>query len=168
MGKTPPGDIFRLRQLPPVGLADEDDPPGAKALRQELDGAGESPGDPGGTDTGRHTGLVVRDVARGIAMDELDLTGHAEFFGAEFRLLGEQPAHVDPGADDSVIACPGAQHLPRAAAEVEHPGPPFQAQRRAESGELFGREGVVDAVSAFSDVEDPWDVHFGKSPYGGE
>jgi hypothetical protein len=26
----------------------------------------------------------------------------------------------------------------------------------------------VDAVSAFSDVEDPWDVHFGKSPYGGE
>jgi hypothetical protein len=26
----------------------------------------------------------------------------------------------------------------------------------------------VDAVSTFGDVEDPWNVHFGKSPYGCE
>jgi len=26
----------------------------------------------------------------------------------------------------------------------------------------------VDAVSAFGDVEDAWNVHFGKSPYGFE
>ena len=83
-------------------------------------------------------------------------------------MLGEQLAHVDAGADDSVIACPGAQHLPRTAAEVEHSGPRFQTQRRAESGELFGCERVMDAVSTFGDVEDPWNVHFGKSPYGCE
>ena len=95
-------------------------------------------------------------------MDKLDVMSDAEFFGPEFRLLGEQPAHVDADAADAVIAGPGAQHLPRTAAEVEHPGPRFPTQRRAESGELFGCEGVVDAVSTFSDVEDPWDVHCGN------
>jgi len=92
-------------------------------------------------------------------MDELDSIGDAEFFSTAFRLLGEQLAHVDAGADDAVIARPGAQHLPRTAAEVEHAGPPFQAQRGAESGELFGRERVMDAVSALADVEDPWNIH---------
>jgi len=95
-------------------------------------------------------------------MDERDLIGYAEFFSAEFRLLGEQRAHVDTGANDAVIASPGAQHLPRTAAEVEHPGPRFQTQRRAERGELFGCERVMDAVSTFGDVEDPWNVHCGK------
>src|SRR5512147_745979 len=165
---TSPGNIFRRRQLPPVGLADEDDPSGAEALRQKPDSADDSPSDPCSTDTGCHTGLLVRDVAGSIAMDELDLIGDAEFFSAEFRLLGEQLAHADAGADTSVIACPGAQHLPRTAAEVEHSGPRFQTQRRAESGELFGCERVLDAVSTFADVEDPWNVHCRKSPYGCE
>ena len=98
-------------------------------------------------------------------MDELDLVGDAEFYSTEFRLLREQLAHVDAGADDAVIACPGAQHLPRTAAEVEHSGPRFQTQRRAESGELFGCDRVVDTVSTFSDVEYPWDVHCGIFPY---
>ena len=101
-------------------------------------------------------------------MDELDLMSDAEFFRTAFRLLGEQPAHVDAGADDSVIACPRAQHLPRTAAEVEHPGARFQTQGRAEGGELFGGERVVDAVRAFGDGEDPWDVQGRKTPYGGE
>ena len=101
-------------------------------------------------------------------MDELDLIGDAEFFSTEFRLLGEQLAHVDAGADDAVIACPGAQHLPRTAAEVEHSGPRFQTQRRAESGELFGCDRVVDAVSTLSDVEDPWNIQCRKSPFGCE
>jgi len=101
-------------------------------------------------------------------MDELDLIGHAEFFSADFRLLGEQLAHVNASADDSVIACPGAQHLPGTAAEVKHSGPRFQTQRRAESGELFGCDRVMDAVSTFGDVEDPWYVHCGKFPYGCE
>ena len=78
----------------------------------------------------------------GIAMNELDLIGDAEFFGAEFRLLREQLAHVDAGADDAVIACPNAQHLPRTAAEVEHSNPRFQTQRLTESGELFGCDGL--------------------------
>src|SRR5512139_3338276 len=154
--------------LPPVGLADEDDPSGAEALRQKLDGADDSPSDPRGTETGCHTGLLVRDEAGSITMDELDLIGDTEFFSAEFRLLGEQLAHVDAGADDSVIACPGAQHLPRTATEVEHPGSRFQTQRSAESGKLFGCDRVVDAVSTLSDVEYPWDVHCGKFPYGCE
>jgi len=115
-----------------------------------------------------HTDLLVRDIAGSIAMNELDSIGNAEFFSTEFRLLGEQLAHVDAGADDSVIACPGAQHLPRTAAEVEHPGSPFQTQRRAESGELFGCERVMDAVSTFGDVEDPWNIQCRKSPYGCE
>ena len=41
-----------------------------------------------------------------------------------------------------------------------------ETQRRAEDGELLGRDRVVDAVSALGDVEDPWDVHCGRSPYG--
>ena len=126
------------------------------------------PGDPSGTDTSCHTDLLVRDIAGSIAMDELDLIGDAEFFSTEFRLLGEQLAHVDAGADDAVIACPGAQHLPRTAAEVEHSGPRFQTQRRAESGELFGCDRVVDAVSTLSDVEYPWYVHCEKFPFGCE
>ena len=94
--------------------------------------------------------------------------GDAEFFSTKFRLLGEQLAHVDADANDTVIACPGAQHFPRAAAEVEHSGPRFQMQRRAEGGELFACDRVVDAVSTLSDVEYPWYVHCGKSPYGCE
>ena len=96
------------------------------------------------------------------------LQQRSEFFSADFRLLDEQLAHVDAGTDDAVITCPGAQHLTRTAAKIEHSGPRFQTQRRAESGELFGCERVVDAVSTFSDVEYPWNVHFGKSPYGCE
>ena len=65
-------------------------------------------------------------------MDELDLIGDTEFLSPAFRLLGEQLAHVDAGADDSVIACPGAQHLARTAAQVEHSGPRFQTQRAQE------------------------------------
>jgi hypothetical protein len=75
-------------------------------------------------------------------------------------LLGEQLAHIDADADDAVIARPGAQHLPRTAAEVEHSGPRFQTQRRAESGELFGCDRVVDTVSTLSDVEDPWNIQW--------
>ncbi len=85
-------------------------PPGAGSA-PEFDGAADAPADPRGADTGCHTGLLVRDVAGCITMDERDLIGHAEFCSAEFRLLGEQLAHVDAGADDAVIACPRAQHL---------------------------------------------------------
>ena len=37
------GNIFRWRQLPPVGLTDEDDTSGAKAFGQKLDGSGDPP-----------------------------------------------------------------------------------------------------------------------------
>jgi hypothetical protein len=77
-------------------------------------------------------------------MDELDLMGDPEFFSTEFRLLGEQLAHVDADADDAVIACPGTQHLPEPL-RGQALGPRFQTQRRAESGELFGCDRVVDA-----------------------
>ncbi|VFU10196.1 conserved protein of unknown function [Methylocella tundrae] len=153
------GNVFRWRQLPPVGLADEDDPVTAEALRQKRYGAGDSPSDPRRTDAGRDTDLLVGDIAGSVAMDELHTISDAEFFGAAFRLIAEQPAHVDPGADDIVVACPGAQHLARTAAKVEDTGSRFQAQRRSESGELVGREGVMDAVSALRYVEDPGDVH---------
>src|SRR5512136_2473213 len=97
---TPLGNVFRRRQLPPEGFADEDDPSGAQAPRQKLDSAGDSPGDPSGADTGCHIDLLVRDIAGSIAMDKLDLIGDAEFFSTKFRLLGIQLAHVDAGADD--------------------------------------------------------------------
>ena len=157
-GLTPPGHLFRRRQLPPVGLADEDDPAGAQASLQQLDGAVHAPADPGGADTGGHIDLLVSDIAGGIAMDEPDLVGDAEFSSAAVRLLGEQLAQVDACAGDAVIACPGAQHLPGTAAEVEHTGARFQTQGRAERGEFFGGERVVDAVGAFGDGEDSWDV----------
>ncbi len=143
------GNVFRRRYLQPIGLADEDDPSAAEALRQKFDGADDSPADPRGAETGCHTDLFVGYVAGSVAVDELDSVGDTEFFSAAFRLLGEQLAHVDTGANDSVIACPGAQHLARAAAEVEDTGPRFQAQRRAESSEFFGCERVVDAMSSF-------------------
>ena len=76
----------------------------------------------------------------------------------KLRLPGEQPAQVDAHAGDAVIARPGAQHLPGTAAEVEHAGARFQTQRRAEGGEFFGVERVVDAVGAFGDGEDSRDV----------
>mgnify|MGYP000899718311 CR=1 FL=1 len=153
MGKTSLGNLFRWWQLPPERLADKDDPSSTQALRQKLDSAGDTPCDPGGTDTSCHADLFVRDIARRIAMDELDSIGNAKLYGTAFRLLGEQLAHVDTGADDAVIACPGTKHLPRTAAEVEHSAPRFQTQRRAESGELFWSKRVVDAVSTFSDVK---------------
>ena len=54
-------------------IADLDDRSGGadveiEALRQELDGADDSPGDPRGTETGCHPGLLVRDEAGSIAM----------------------------------------------------------------------------------------------------
>ena len=101
-------------------------------------------------------------------MDEPDLVGNAEFLGPALRLLGEQLAQVDPKAGDTVIARPGAQHLPGTAAEVEHSGACFQTQGRAERGELFGGERVVDAVGTFGDGEDSWNVQGRKTPYGCE
>ena len=80
------------------------------------------------------------DVAGSIAMDELDLIGDAEFYSTEFRLLGEQLAHVDAGADDTVIACPGAQHLPRTATEVEHWAPD---SRRSAAPRVASFSGVI-------------------------
>jgi len=73
-------------------------------------------------------------------MDELDLIGDAEFFSTVFRLLGEQLAHVDADADDAVVACPGAQHLPRTAAEVEHSGPD---SRRSAAPRVASFSGVI-------------------------
>ena len=86
-------------------------------------------------EAGCHTDRFVGDVVGGIDVDELDPIGDAEFFSAWSRLLGERLAHADAG--DPVIACPGAEHLARTAAEVEPPSPRFQTQRCAESGELL-------------------------------
>ena len=83
------GNIFRWRQLPPVGLTDEDDTSGAKAFGQKLDGSGDPPTDPCGTDTGRHADLFLGDVADSISVDEFDSIWDFEFFSTEFRLLGE-------------------------------------------------------------------------------
>jgi hypothetical protein len=168
VGKTPLGNFFRRRQLQPIGLADEYNPSGAEALRQKFDGADDSPADPRGAETGCHTDPFGGYVAGSVAVDELDVAGNAEFFSAALRLIGEQLAHVDTSANNSVIACPGAQHLARAAAEVEDAGPLFQAQCLAESSEFVARERVVDAMSTFCNVEDLWNVHCEISPYGCE
>ncbi len=98
-------------------------------------------------------------MAGRIAMDELDLVGNTQLHSAERRLFAEQLAHVDARADDAVIARPGAEHFPRAAAEIEHSIARLQPQRCAERSELLGRDRIVDAVSALGDVEDPWDIH---------
>ncbi|CAI9086448.1 hypothetical protein MFUM_310010 [Methylacidiphilum fumariolicum SolV] len=160
VGKTTLGNIFHRRYLPSVGFTDEDDPSGAQAPRQKLDYADRSSFDLRGADAGRHIDLLVGNVAGSIAMDKLDSIGDTELFSTALRLLVEQPAHVDAGADDVVVTRPSAQHFSRTAAEVEHPGLRFQAQRRIENGELLGCDRVVDTVSAFGDVEDPWNIHF--------
>lgn len=149
-------------QLPPVGLADEDDAAGAQALRQQRDGAGNAPGDPAGTDAGGYIDLLVSDMARRIAMDEADLTGHAQLHRTALGLRGEQGAHVDARADDAVVARPSAQHLARSTAQVKHPRPRRQTQRRTERGVFVRRERVVNAVGAFGDVEYAGDVHWGE------
>lgn len=101
-------------------------------------------------------------MARRVAMDEADLSGHAQLHRTALGLRGEQGAHVDARADDAVIARPSAQHLPRTAARIQHPPPRRQTQRRTERGVFVGREWVVNAVGAFGDVEDAGDVHWGK------
>lgn len=96
-------------------------------------------------------------------MDELDLIRNTEFYSSAFRLLGKHRAHVYAGSYNSVISCPGAQHLSRTAAEVEYLGSRFQAQRSAKCGQFFWGDRVMDAMSTFSDVEYPWDVHYEKT-----
>jgi len=51
-------------------------------------------------------------------MDERNSISNAEFYSSQFRLLGEQRAHVDASAGNAVIASPGAKHLPRTAAKI--------------------------------------------------
>ena len=146
-----------------MGLTDEDDPSGGQAPRQKHDSAGYSSCDPRGADTDGHIDLLVGDVARRIAMDEIDFIGDAEFFSAEFRLFGEQLAHVDAGAEDAVITCPevhstSPEPLPRSSTRA----PSCRRNASPRGAELFGCERVMDAVSPFGDVEDPWNVHFGN------
>jgi hypothetical protein len=43
---------------------------------------------------------------------KLDLLGDSGSISAEFRLLGEQLAHVDTGTDNPMITRPGTQHPP--------------------------------------------------------
>ena len=50
--------------------------------------------------------LLVSHKAGGIAMDETDLVGHAEFHGPALRLFGEQRAQVDAHAGDAVLMSP--------------------------------------------------------------
>ncbi|MPM94923.1 hypothetical protein SDC9_142072 [bioreactor metagenome] len=94
-------------------------------------------------------------------MDELDSISDPKLFSAEFRLLGEQLAHVNTGASDSEIARPGAQHLARTAAQIKHPRPGLQPQGRAERGEFVRGHRVVDAMGAFGDVENAGDLQGG-------
>ena len=79
VGQTALGNRFGRRQLPPERLADEDDAAGTQALRQQFDGAGDAAGDPGGADAGGDIDLLVGDVAGGIAVDEANFIGDAEF-----------------------------------------------------------------------------------------
>src|SRR5512141_2738907 len=110
-------------------------PPGRRRSPRSSMVPATPPTDPGGTETGCHSDHLVGDVSCSVAVDYHDPIGDAEFFSAEFGLLGEQLAHVDTGAADSVIARPGARHLAGTAAEVEDTGTRLQAQRRAERGE---------------------------------
>jgi len=82
-----------------------------------------------------HTGLLVRDEAAAIAMDELDLIATPSF-SARVSLLGEQLASCRCRCRDSVIACPVHSISPNRC-EVEHSGSfPDAAPRRG--GELSG------------------------------
>ena len=62
----------------------------AEALRQKLDGADDSLSDPRGTETGCHTGLLVRDEAGSIAMDERDLIGDTEIFRFPYQASNDR------------------------------------------------------------------------------
>jgi len=103
--------------------------------------------DPRGTETGCHTAFSSEKRSGSIAMDELDLIGDTQFLSVRISqlLARDQRAHVDAGADDSVIAVPRCTASPRTAAEVEYSGPVFQTQRRAESGELSGVNGLSES-----------------------
>jgi hypothetical protein len=77
-------------------------------------------------------------------------------------------AHIYAGADYPMLVRPSTKHLARTATEVKDTGPRCYAQSRAESSQILRRERVVDAMSTFGDVEDPWNVHGEISPYGCE
>jgi hypothetical protein len=65
-----------------------------QAACQQFYCSSDSPTDPVAP-TQAATSTSRRNIARGIAMDKLDLIDHAEFFSAAFRLLREQRTHVD-------------------------------------------------------------------------
>src|SRR5690606_25526674 len=151
------------RQPQPVRLANEDNSSWAEALGQKFNGAGDSPTDPCSADAGSDPGLFVSNIAGSVAVDELQSIGDPELFGTQFRLVGEQLAHVDTSAANPVVACPSAQHLARTAAEVQNMGCWFQTQRCAESGELVARERIMDTVLAFGDFKNPRNTQLRKS-----
>ncbi len=88
-------------------------------------------------------------------MDERHAVGETEADSAGAGLLGEERADVHARACESQITVPRAEHLARAAGEVEYPCPGDDVECLSEGGEFVGGQRVVDAVAALTDREDP-------------
>ena len=95
---------------------------------EQLDGAGNAAADPGGTDTGGHIDLFVRDVARRIVVDEGYLIGDAEVI----------PPEEEAFYCEKILRVP-ASYL---AFEVLYPVP-----------DVVDRDGAIDPGSIRGDIE---------------
>ncbi len=147
------------RGPPPVRLADQHRPSRAKAAAEKLGSSGDAVADPRGADTGGQIDGLGRDMAGGVTVDELDLFPDAELGGAGPGLVGEGRADVDTGSRDPVVTSPGAQHLARAAGQVEHLFPGSELERFTQVRELGRGQWVVDPVAALADGDDAGEVH---------
>ncbi|GCM13520.1 hypothetical protein ExPCM15_04662 [Escherichia coli] len=92
-------------------------------------------------------------------MNKMYAFADAEFFRAASGLRGEERTHVDSSPRNAMIPGPGAEHLARAAAEVQNSGLWFHAQHATQRGVLLFGERVVDAVFAFTDGKNTWNIH---------
>ena len=94
-------------------------------------------------------------------MNKMYAFADAEFFRAVSGLRGEERTHVDASPRNAMIPGPGAEHLARAAAEIKNAGARLHAQHATQRGILLFCERVVDAVFAFTDGKNTWDIQFG-------
>jgi hypothetical protein len=80
-----------------------------------------------------------------------DAIGDAELVSSIGGGSNEDSAHIDAGAGNAVVTGPGAQHLARAAGEIEDPIPYPWLEGPAQHRQLLLAERIMNPVMPFPD-----------------
>jgi hypothetical protein len=94
-GVAVPRGVLVRRDQPPVGLVDQQHAARAQAAAKQLGRSGDAVADPRGADARRQIDGLVRHVAGGVTVHELDAVVDTELERAGTCLLGEGRADVD-------------------------------------------------------------------------